>query len=78
MVLFRLGFVGRRMYTWPTIQGRKTLHKKLSRELPEKTEMLNRLTRKLAGWAVDTHTCQQSQQEAKVERKRGKPNLNAV
>ena len=42
-----------------------------------KTETMNWLTRKLA-WAVDTHTCQQSQQEAEVERRRGKLNLNAV
>ena len=43
----------------------------------KKTETLNWLTRKLAGWAVDTHTCQQGQQEEKVERKRKQLNLSA-
>ena len=57
---------------------RNTAQKTEQRKLPEKTETLNWLTRKLAGWIVDTHTCQQSQQEVKVERKRGKLNLNAV
>jgi hypothetical protein len=49
------------MYTWPTIQ---------TENLSEKTETLNWLTSKSADWAVDTITCQQSQQsqqEAKAK-----------
>ena len=57
-------------------EGEKAAYNKLSTELAKELKPLLDENKEVSSWTVDIHTCQLRQQEAKVERMRGKLYLN--